>query len=232
MAVEGARLTHVDGCFGCHGEALTGHVFVDNLFVGRLSGPNLTRIVPRYTDQQVADLIRSGVRPNGTGIVFMPSHVLVRLADADIAAIIAYLRTLETRPDAAKDSRLGLLARALVVAGVIPLESNKVDRSQLGPQQRPTEAAALGPYLAKSICAMCHGDDLHGEKQMKSPNLYEMVPGYSLDQFRTLMSTGLAPGGRKLGLMTEVSGGLKYLRDDEVADLHAYFSAGDPTTHP
>jgi len=70
----------------------------------------------------------------------MPSHVLVRLADADIAAIIAYLRTLYTRPDMAKDSRFGLLARALIVAGAIPLEPDKVDRSQLGPQQRPTAA--------------------------------------------------------------------------------------------
>jgi cytochrome c553 len=232
MVVEGARLAHVNGCFGCHGDDMTGHVFVDNLFVGRLSGPNLTRIIPHYSNQQIADLIRSGVRPNGAGIVFMPSHVLVKLADADIAAIIAFLRTLEPRPDTAKDSNLGPLLRALIVAGALPLEPNKVDSNQIGPPARPANGEALGQYLAKTTCAMCHGDDLYGEKQMKSPNLYEMVPAYSLDQFHTLMSTGLAPGGRKLGLMTEMSGGLKFLRDDEVAALHAYFSAGDPAKRP
>ena len=230
MVVEGARLARTNGCSGCHAEGLTGHLFVDSFFIGRLAGPNLTRIVPNYSDQQIADLIRSGVRPDGTGIVFMPSHVLVRLADGDVAAIIAYLRTLKTKPDTAKDSSFGLLARALVVAGMIPLEPDTVDRKQLGPLKRPTDAAALGPYLAKTTCAMCHGGDLHGEAQTQSPNLFEMVPAYSLADFRTLLSTGIAPGGRKLGLMTEMSvAGLKYLRDDEMVALHSYLSAGE---HP
>lgn len=233
MVAEGARMAHTHGCTGCHGEGLTGHLFVEQFFVGRLAGPNLTRILPHYSDQQVADLIRSGVRPDGTGIVFMPSHVLVRLADSDVAAIIAYLRTLKTRPDSAKDSSFGLLARALIVAGIIPLEPTMVDRRQLGPLKRPTEAGALGPYLARTTCAMCHGGDLHGEEQTQSPNLFEMVPAYSLAQFRTLLSTGIAPGGRKLGLMTEMSvAGLKYLRSDEVAELHAYLSAGEHTVQP
>ena len=60
-----------------------------------------------------------------------------------------------------------------------------------------------------------------------------MVPAYSLAQFKTLLSTGIAPGGRKLGLMTEMSvAGLKYLRDDEVAALHAYLSAGEHNERP
>jgi cytochrome c553 len=233
MAAEGAHLAHTHGCTGCHAEGLTGHLFVEQLFIGRLAGPNLTRIVPHYSDQQIADLIRSGVRPDGTGVVFMPSHALVRLADDDVAAIIAYLRTLKTHPDTAKDSSFGLLARALIVAGEIPLEPNMVDRAQLGPLHRPTGAGALGPYLARTTCAMCHGSDLHGEEQTQSPNLFEMVPAYSPDQFRTLLTTGIAPGGRKLGLMTEMSvAGLKYLRDDEVTALYAYLSAGEHGASP
>jgi len=233
MLAEGAHLARTHGCSGCHGDGLTGRLFVEQFFIGRLAGPNLTRILPHYSDQQIADLIRSGVRPDGTGIVFMPSHVLVRLADGDVAAIIAYLRTLKTRPDTAKDSSFGLLARALIVAGMLPLEPDTVDRNQLGPLRRPTKAAVLGPYLARTTCAMCHGGDLHGEEQQQSPNLFEMVPAYSLAQFRTLLSTGIAPGGRKLGLMTEMSvAGLKYLRDDEVTALYAYLAAGEHTDRP
>lgn len=230
MAVEGGRLAHVNACYGCHGDDLTGHLFVDRFYIGRLSAPNLTRIMPHYSDQQIADVIREGVRADGTGVVFMPSHALVRLADADVAAMIAHFRTLEPRPDAAQDPSFGPLLRALVVAGALPIEPAVVDRTQLGPSQRP---AALGPYLAKTTCAMCHGLDLHGETRTESPNLFAVVPAYSLAEFKTLLSTGVAIGGRKLGLMTEMSqGGLKYLRDDEVAELHAYLSAPEAAARP
>jgi mono/diheme cytochrome c family protein len=233
MVEEGGRLAHINGCFGCHGDNLAGRVFVDRLFIGRLSGHNLTRVVPQYTDEQLANVIRGGVRSDGTGIVFMPSHALVRLADADVAAIIAYLRTVERRPDAAKDTSLGLLARGLLVTGMLPLEPDRVDYNQLGPRARPAEAGALGRYMARTTCAICHGGDLHGEKEMQSPNLFGIVPAYSLADFKTLLSTGVAIGGRKLGLMKEMSqSALKYLRDDEVAALHTYLSAPEAAAHP
>ncbi|MGH8315258.1 MAG: hypothetical protein ACRETU_08935, partial [Steroidobacterales bacterium] len=76
MVDEGARLAHVNGCFGCHGDDLSGRVFVDRLFIGRLSGHNLTRVVPQYTDEQLASVIRGGVKSDGTGIIFMPCHAL------------------------------------------------------------------------------------------------------------------------------------------------------------
>ena len=61
---------------------------------------------------------------------------------------------------------------------------------------------------------------------MQSPNLYGIMPAYSLADFKTLMSTGIAVGGRKLGLMTEISQtALKYLSDDEVAAVYAFLSA-------
>jgi len=233
MVEEGGRLAHVNGCYGCHGDDLAGHIFVDKLFIGRLSGHNLTRVVPQYTDEQLANLIRGGVKSDGTGIIFMPSHAMVRLADADIAAIIAHLRTVRRLPDAAKDTSLGLLARALLVGGIIPLEPDVVDHKELGPLARPTEAGALGRYIARTTCAFCHGLDLHGEEQVESPNLFAIMPAYSLADFRTLLSTGIATGGRKLGLMTEMSqGALKYLSDDEVAAVYAYLSAPEVPAHP
>jgi len=233
MVEGGQRLAHVDGCFGCHGDDLAGHLFVDKLFIGRLSGHNLTRVVPQYTDEQLTNFIRGGVKADGTGNIFMPSHAMVRLADADVAAIIAFLRTVQRRPDAVKDTSLGLLARAFVVIGMIPIEPDIVDPTQLGPRERPMEAAALGQYVARTTCAFCHGLDLHGEEQVESPNLFAIVPAYSLADFRTLLSTGIAMGGRKLGLMTEMSqSALKYMSDDEVAAVYAYLSAPEVAAHP
>ena len=233
MVVEGERLARVNGCIGCHGDNLAGHVFVDRLFIGRLSGHNLTRVVPEYTDEQLAKLIRGGVKSDGTGIVFMPSHTMVRLADADVAAIIAYLRTVKRLPDAAKDTSLGLLARALLVVGMFQLEPDTVVPGELGPLARPADAAALGRYLARTTCAMCHGGDLHGEEQTESPNLFGIVHAYSLADFKTLLSTGVAVGGRKLGLMTEMSqGALKYMRDDEIEAVYAFLLAPESAAAP
>ena len=90
----------------------------------------------------------------------------------------------------------------------------------------------MGRYVARTTCAFCHGLDLHGEEQVESPNLFAIVPAYSLGDFRTLLSTGIAMGGRKLGLMTEMSqSALKYMNDDEVTAVYAYLSAPEVATH-
>jgi cytochrome c553 len=150
---------------------------------------------------------------------------MVRIADADIAAIIAYLRTLQLRPDAGEESSFGIMLRGLIVLGEIPIEPDIVDRKDLGAVNRPTTPMALGGYLALSVCATCHGADLHGREEIKSPDLRAVVAAYSLDDFKVLLSTGKAVGGREVGMMSEAARlGLKYLRADEVADLHAYLS--------
>lgn len=224
MAAEGERLAHVHGCVGCHGD-LTGHTFVDRLFIGRLTAPNLTRLIPHYTDAQIEHAVRGGIRSDGTGLIFMPSSTMVRISDADIAAIIAYLRTVKPRPDNGKDSSFGIMLRGLIVFGEIPLESNAVNRKNLGPIERPTNTLALGSYLAHSVCSTCHGADLHGDENTQAPDLRAMVAAYSLNDFKVLLSTGKATGRRELGLMSEVArSGLRYLRADEVTALYVYLS--------
>src|SRR5260370_27227211 len=83
MAAEGGRLAHVNGCYGCHGDDLAGHLFVDRFYIGRLSAPHLTRIMPHYGDPQIPDAIREGVRAAGPGLAFMPTHALLIAARAD-----------------------------------------------------------------------------------------------------------------------------------------------------
>ena len=69
-------------------------------------------------------------------------------------------------------------------------------------------------------------------KYQATPQYRLVNRGITLAEFKTLLSTGVAIGGRKLGLMTEMSqAGLRYLRDDEVAELHAYLSAPEAAAH-
>ena len=76
---------------------LGGRVLGDNLLMGWLVATNLTRgqggLGADYTDQDLVRAIRHGVG-RGKSLVFMPSESFQRYSDEDLAAIIAYLRTI------------------------------------------------------------------------------------------------------------------------------------------
>lgn len=53
-----------------------------------------------------------------------------------------------------------------------------------------------------------------------------MAGAYDLDQFKTLLRTGKAAGGKKLGLMKEVAEkDFVHLTDAEIQSLHGYLRA-------
>ena len=97
--VEGRRLATVRGCFaGCHGKEAAGAVMFDEPMIGRIVAPNLTAAVRKYSDTELAVIIRNGVRPDGRSMLVMPSETFVELTDEDLARIIAFLKSL---PEAA-----------------------------------------------------------------------------------------------------------------------------------
>ena len=59
---------------------------------------------------------------------------------------------------------------------------------------------------------------------MIAPDL-DIAGAYDLEQFRTMLRTGVAPGGKDIGLMGRIArSDLKYLRDDEIDAIHAYLA--------
>src|SRR4051794_40707001 len=60
---EGRRLGRLYGCQSCHGEDLRGHAYNSDPSRVRHFAPNLTRVAARYTDAELAQAIRQGVRP-------------------------------------------------------------------------------------------------------------------------------------------------------------------------
>ena len=89
---EGRRLVTIRGCTDCHGPQLEGAAFFDDPLLGRIPAPNLSQVITGYSDAELERLLRHGVRKNGEGVVIMPSSMLARLSDADLGAMIAYLR--------------------------------------------------------------------------------------------------------------------------------------------
>jgi mono/diheme cytochrome c family protein len=125
--------------------------YVSNNFAGRTVGPNITQDpetgIGRWTDAQIATAIREGRRPDGSLIgPPMPIVVYRQISDADVAAMVAYLRTVPPVRNVVEKSVYQIPLPATwgpPVANVPPPEDSPVAR---------------GAYLAGPIahCTVCH----------------------------------------------------------------------------
>jgi len=219
---RGRHILETRGCQGCHGTGLVGRVIFDQPMIARVVAPNVVRAIRAYSDPDLARLLRHGVRPNGRGVVVMPSAMLYHLDDADLGALIAYLRTMPDRgSDTLPANSVRLLARVGLVTGQYRLEptifAHDAPRAPNGP-----DPVARGKYMAKTTCSECHGEQLQGGD--RTPAL-SVVAAYSPAEFARLMREGVPRDGRKLTLMAEVAKSrFVHLSDDEVTALYSYLS--------
>ncbi len=204
---EGRRLATIRGCVTCHGTNLEGDVMIDDPMLARIASPNLSRLVPRYTDAELERLVRHGVRKDGTGIVIMPASMFAALADADLGAIIAYLRSVPPVEHELPARRIGPLGRLGLVLGKFHTEPAIIDHSVPHSAAPPTgDRLAFGRYLALTSCTECHGRDLKGQRDggPPGPNL-AVAAAYSDSAFLTFFRTGNALGNRRLELMSPMT---------------------------
>ncbi len=226
---EGERLARIKGCNGgCHGGATEGGIFLEMPDGSRVVAPDLGRIATEYSAVDLARVIRHGVRPDGTSVLgIMPSSMLYWLSDRDVSAIIAYLQTQPQGNEVLPKTRLGPVMRAMLwyYSGkfdwnILPAE--EIDHDAVRPEPDSGDALTRGRYQALTTCTECHGDDLRGVASENIPSL-AIVAAYSLEDFETLLRTGVPIGGRELDLMARVSRSrFVHFTDGEVADLHIY----------
>lgn len=220
--VEGRRLATIRGCYdGCHGPGLSGNNFFEAPFLGRVTAPNLTRVAREYSDAELERVIRHGVKNDGRSVFVMPSSMFAPLSDEDLGRIIAFLRS---EPEVEGEGRMvafGIVGRLLLLLERFePMAPGLVAVSHPAATP-PASTMERGRYLGMTVCTECHGDDLRGDASL-SPDL-AVVAGYSLEQFRTLMRTGVPAGGGELDLMREVAlGRFTHFTDEEIADLYGY----------
>lgn len=195
---RGYHVFRTRGCEGCHGPSLEGKVFFDEPEIARIVSPNVPKLLKDYSDADLARLLRHGVRPNGTGVAVMPSSMFYYLDDADLGALIAYLRTLPERDGPSlPPTSMRVLARIGLIVGEYKLEPRDMVHDAPRPPNGP-EPAARGLYLAKTSCTECHGADFMGSPD--TPAL-SIVAGYSPAEFTRLLRQGVPKDGRELRLM-------------------------------
>jgi cytochrome c553 len=221
---EGQRLAAVRGCMpGCHGRNGEGAVMFDQPMIARITAPNLSAAAKRYSEKELAAIIRHGVRPDGRSMLVMPSETYAALTEQDLGRIIAFLKSLPEVPGLPPSISAWPMGRLGLAMGKFKMAAQHIAEASPAPPPA-SETAKQGRYLAQTICSECHGTSLHGDSNpsFTSPDL-RMTSAYSPEAFARLMRTGVAIGDRTLGVMTTQSkNNLSHLTDAEIAALYGY----------
>ena len=158
----------VGACAECHAPDLGGRTYADMGPVGLVAGRNLTRgrggIGTMFGDADWVRAIRFGLRKDGTSLIMMPSEVYTRMTDADLGAVIVYLKQLPPVDREIPDSRFRPLGRLLMASGKLDLlTAPKTFHGGTTGAAEPLPTAGYGRYLADvSGCHGCHGFGLSG----------------------------------------------------------------------
>jgi mono/diheme cytochrome c family protein len=233
---RGRYLYATRGCADCHGSDGGGHAFIDD---GGMyaKAPNITpgpgNVVASYRPQDWVRTIRHGVKPGGRPLFIMPSEDYNRLTDADLGALVAYVKQLPPVAGSGLVTRIPPLVKTLYAAGVIQDAAEKIDHTR-PPSTAVAEdgSAAQGAYVANG-CIGCHGAHLSGGKIPGAPPAWppaaNLTPGEgsamaryaSAEQFMSMLRTGKRPDGTPVSAVMPFSS-LRELNDTEAQALFAH----------
>ena len=228
---RGAKLMAATGCLACHAANLGGAVMLDDPLLGRLVGSNLTAgrggVLPHYTNAALDAAIRDGLGWDGRKLAVMPANEFARLADDDVAAIIAFLRAQPPVDHVLPPVAYGPAFRAAITLGTFPFAYDAIDHARLTTPTAPRGATVEhGRYLIGS-CTGCHGATLaggpvHGSARL-APNLTPRgrVAAWTLPEFTRLMRTGVRPDGSLVDAAMPWTAFATFT-DEELAGLYQY----------
>lgn len=236
---RGKYLYESRGCIDCHARDGAGRTFIDD---GALlvRGPNITLGGPTgaYSAVDWVRSLRHGVAPSGKPLLIMPSEDYARMTDADLGAMVAYIRSLPVQSGDGRELRLALPVRLAYAIGVVRDAAEKIDHSLPPAEPAPEgDVLAAGAYAAQ-MCQGCHGESFTGGKIPGGPpdwpaaaNLTP-VPGGAMQSYRdsaafaAMMRSGRRPDGSEIKVMPFES--LAELNDAELAAMYAYFRSLAP----
>jgi cytochrome c553 len=222
---EGHRVAQLSGCMHCHGDTLKGGLVDDIPNLVRLVAPNISTVLPKYSDAQLATVLRKGVKPDGKSVLFMPSEMFRHLSDRDLGRLIAYLRTVPVTVDGETEkTEVRIIGRVLLAKGDFKTAAVSIPLLPAAAQDA-SDPVGRGRYLTMNFCSECHGQSLEGFAPINAPPL-NVVKGYSLEQFSRLMKEGKPVGDRELKLMGPTSRArFANFSDDEIAAVHAFLQS-------
>ena len=205
--------------------------------------PDLETGIGRWTDMQIIKAIRRGERPDGSRLFpIHPFEYLANVADDDIQAMVAYLKTVKPVKSAVPDRALKAPAPAIPVPPA--------------PKTAPKSGAQRGAYLVKGAahCAECHtprrpdgspdpakfmagGPGPEGSLPANiTPDQETGIGRWTTTQIAQFLRTGVKPSGQHAtSLMAIVikgtSGGYKDLTERDARAIAQYLKSVPAISH-
>jgi len=224
-------------------------------FYGTNITPDPTHGIGKWTDKQLIDGIRLGVRPDGSVMSpVMPYPAFSGMSDTDVTALVTYLRNLpavakENHPHQLSIPFMGFAMRVWRLLFFTPV---------VAPLQSPIEGIARGRYISDHLahCQECHtprtwsgtldlsrylaGNQagIDGEVAPNiTPDKETGVGEWSEDEMVSLLKSGFLPNMDNVqGLMALViegipEGGYKDMTDGDALAVARYLKSVPPIVH-
>lgn len=228
-------------CEECHGDDLGGNPdFLNDATLGRISTPNITGgqggILRELSDADLRRVFLHGVKPDGTSVFLMPSGDFRQMSDADLGAVLAYLKSAPgvDRETVEPHVKLTFLGNVMYGAGAL---GNLLRAGQIAAAPRPSEwpergpTAEYGAYLVQiNSCRDCHGARFNGglSGEPGAPPAPNLTPGgelraWSEADFMTTLRTGVTPSGFEMKKMPWQYKG--QMSDEDLSAIWAYLTS-------
>jgi len=239
----GKYLYETRGCAECHGSDGRGIVFLDTPEGLYVKTPDITKgpggVVAEYTEGDWVRAIRHGVNPKGHPLFLMPSEDYNRLADADFAALVGYVRSLAPVAGTGATIRMPIIVKALYGVGIIRDAAEKIDH-RIAPSQPIAVAvnADYGAYVT-NMCMGCHGSTLAGgtidgappdwpPAANLTPGPGSVMPRYdTVQKFISMMRTAKRPDGTEVYKAMPFAS-LRNMNDTDLEAMYAYLKTLPP----
>lgn len=249
------------GC-GCHtpegGPVNAGGRPIETPY-GRFYGTNITPDqtygIGQWTDRQVIDAIRLGVRPDGSVLSpVMPYPALSGMSDEDVTALVAYLRSL---PPVARENQPHEVSIPFASLGLWVWRWLFFDPAT-APARAPEAGVARGRYITNHVahCQECHSprtrvgtldnslylagnaQGIDGEVAPNiTPDPKTGIGKWSEEDIVSLLQTGFLPNFDNVqGLMALViegvpEGGYKDMTKEDALAVARYLKSVPPIEH-
>jgi len=204
--------------------------------------PGEGSVTASYKPEDWVRTIRHGVKPNGEPTFVMPSEDFNRLTDADVGAIVSYVRSLPAVAGTSSEFRVPVVVRFLYAAGMIKDAAEKIDHS-LPPAQpfASNDEIAHGAYVA-AACKGCHNESLSGGTILGAPptwppaanltpGLDSVMPRYpNAEALATMFRSGKRPDGSAINNAMPF-GTLSQISDEDINALYSFLRTVPAAKH-
>lgn len=223
----------------CHGADLGGGKTTDVGPLMTLTPPNITTggLGAAYSDGELARLIRHGIKKDGRSVRLMPAQEFNWISDADLVAVVSWVRTMPAVDRANGPTTVKLLGKILDRRNAIPIDvARRIDHKKIDLAPPPTPTAEYGKYIGR-LCSGCHGANYSGGPIPGAPPSIPVplnltphetgLKGYTFEEFAKVIDTGTRRDGRKLDPFMPVASYTK-MDDTEKRALFAFLQTLPP----